>query len=249
MFAKVLLTLPILRTVDDLHNQFIMQLKIGVGESNTLPMPQLYKEVYDLPSKAAQGRAEHNNHQQNGVNKVATTSSSCLKAKEEVKEYSSCQRGNTSALPASSAPHNHGTSSSSSSSSSSTSMYFPTDLSFVPNAGPHSTSFEHPPVHDMGSFRHHHPGVSMGMGGYRPSTSSGPCKQGMPFGMPYKHNSHSGAFRHQMSSEENHVCNHMNSSSGSLHHPVESWSSDVERDFHILSRNIKKEPDYDTPCI
>ncbi|PIK43305.1 putative nuclear receptor subfamily 1 group D member 1, partial [Apostichopus japonicus] len=111
MFAKVLLTLPILRTVDDLHNQFIMQLKIGVGESNTLPMPQLYKEVYDLPSKAAQGRAEHNNHQQNGVNKVATTSSSCLKAKEEVKEYSSCQRGNTSALPASSAPHNHGTSS------------------------------------------------------------------------------------------------------------------------------------------
>lgn len=125
MFAKVLLTLPILRTVDDLHNQFIMQLKIGVGESNTLPMPQLYKEVYDLPSKSNQSRGDHNNHQQNGVNKIATTSSSsCLKAKEENKEYSSCQRGGSSVSPASSL--NLGTSSSSSSSSSSSHFFRPT---------------------------------------------------------------------------------------------------------------------------
>ncbi len=46
MFAKVLLRLPELRTVDNLHNQFIMKLKVG---STELPMPELYKEVYDLP--------------------------------------------------------------------------------------------------------------------------------------------------------------------------------------------------------
>lgn len=44
-FAKCLLLLPMLRTVDDFHNQFIIRLKLG---STNLPMPELYKEVYDL---------------------------------------------------------------------------------------------------------------------------------------------------------------------------------------------------------
>lgn len=47
MFAKVLLRLPELRTVDNLHTQFIMKLQVGVG-STDLPIPALYKEVYDL---------------------------------------------------------------------------------------------------------------------------------------------------------------------------------------------------------
>ncbi|XP_071809128.1 nuclear hormone receptor E75-like [Asterias amurensis] len=47
MFAKVLLRLPELRTVDNLHTQFIMKLQVGVGSSD-LPIPALYKEVYDL---------------------------------------------------------------------------------------------------------------------------------------------------------------------------------------------------------
>lgn len=45
MFAKCLLLLPMLRTVDDFHNQFIIRLKLG---SSNLPMSELYKEVYDL---------------------------------------------------------------------------------------------------------------------------------------------------------------------------------------------------------
>ncbi|XP_022088254.1 retinoic acid receptor gamma-like [Acanthaster planci] len=47
MFAKILLRLPELRTVDNLHTQFIMKLQVGVGSSD-LPIPALYKEVYDL---------------------------------------------------------------------------------------------------------------------------------------------------------------------------------------------------------
>ncbi|XP_071500725.1 retinoic acid receptor alpha-like [Diadema antillarum] len=53
MFAKCLLLLPMLRTVDDFHNQFIIRLKLG---SNNLPMPELYKEVYDLGAFSNGGR-------------------------------------------------------------------------------------------------------------------------------------------------------------------------------------------------
>lgn len=243
MFAKVLLTLPILRTVDDLHNQFIMQLKIGVGDSNTLPMPQLYKEVYDLPSKTIPNHSsggELNNLQQNTSSKVAT-SLPCLKAKEEVKEFSSCQKSSSSTSSPSSASSSkltalhHGSSS----------QFFSGEMPFGHHSASHSVGFDHTPHTDMG-FRHH-PGMGMG---FRPGTSSGTvaCKQGVSYSMPYKHNSHSGAYRHQLPSDDNHICSHMNSGS-SIPRPIGSWSPELEREFHLMNHNIKKEPDYDTPCM
>ncbi|XP_033116892.1 nuclear hormone receptor E75-like [Anneissia japonica] len=45
IFAKILLRLPELRTLDNLHTQFIMKLKVGVP---SFPMPELYMEVYDF---------------------------------------------------------------------------------------------------------------------------------------------------------------------------------------------------------
>ncbi|XP_038055202.1 nuclear receptor subfamily 1 group D member 2-like [Patiria miniata] len=55
MFAKILLRLPELRTVDNLHTQFIMKLQLGVGRGD-LPIPALYKEVYDLGMAGLQAK-------------------------------------------------------------------------------------------------------------------------------------------------------------------------------------------------
>ncbi|XP_077994142.1 retinoic acid receptor gamma-like [Glandiceps talaboti] len=55
-FAKLLLRLPELRSLNELHNQHVVKLKIC---SPDLPMPPLYKEVFDMPEK-------NDNEQENG---------------------------------------------------------------------------------------------------------------------------------------------------------------------------------------
>ncbi|XP_002739270.2 nuclear receptor ROR-beta-like [Saccoglossus kowalevskii] len=51
-FAKLLLRLPELRSLNELHNQHVVKMKIG---SPDLPMPPLYVEVYDLPTEEPTG--------------------------------------------------------------------------------------------------------------------------------------------------------------------------------------------------
>nr|XP_054761288.1 nuclear receptor subfamily 1 group D member 2-like [Lytechinus pictus] len=80
MFAKCLLLLPMLRTVDDFHNQFIIRLKLG---SSNLPMSELYKEVYDLGSFNGSSRSQS----EDGGTASATT-----KTTESDDEFKMCKK-------------------------------------------------------------------------------------------------------------------------------------------------------------
>ncbi|XP_070558259.1 retinoic acid receptor gamma-like [Ptychodera flava] len=61
IFAKLLLRLPELRSLNELHNQHVVKLKIC---SPDLPMPPLYKEVFDLPER--NGRASSSEEENDG---------------------------------------------------------------------------------------------------------------------------------------------------------------------------------------